>query len=98
MTALSEFYVKRGAITFSEQAADGTPHLTYYIRDRHLSFVWDGETPYIDVCIGGYAEPVYYRIPIEPVSLVSVTGFGLICQMWADENPDISEHNLPGGG
>lgn len=94
MTTLSDFYVERGAIGFSEQIGDGTPHLSYYLDGRNLSFVWDGESDHIDVCIGGYAEPVYYEIPVEPVPLVSVSGFKVICDRWAAENPEISEANL----
>lgn len=42
---------------YPSEAADGTPHLTYFADDT--SFVWSGsaERP-VQVCPGGYGEPV----------------------------------------
>ncbi len=54
---------------FSEQAADatldapGSPHFAYYWRPLQLSFLWNGWAEAIDVCHGGYGEPVVMRIP-----------------------------------
>jgi hypothetical protein len=54
---------------FSAQAEDGgldsigSPHLTYYWAPLHLSFVWNGVSEAIDVCHGGYGEPVSLRVP-----------------------------------
>lgn len=46
------------------QGRDGAVHLTYYRRDKHLSFVWGGG-PFILVSEGGYAEPVTTILAIE---------------------------------
>jgi hypothetical protein len=42
---------------YPTEAADGTPHLSYFAGDT--SFVWSGsaERP-VQVCPGGYGEPV----------------------------------------
>ena len=49
----------------SEQNCDGWAHMTYYDKSRQLSFVWDGGHDYVDVCHGGYGEPVYARFSID---------------------------------
>lgn len=104
MSDLTDFYAERGALGFSAQNADDKPHLTYYLAERGLSFVWDGVTPYVDVCIGGYGEPVYHRIEIDRSFLRLVhetltgpavlTAFGEICDRWASANPMVSEADL----
>jgi hypothetical protein len=49
-----------------QQGKDGRSHLTYYDRTHALSFVWDGTAgEWIDVSYGGYAEPVFARIPFD---------------------------------
>lgn len=37
--------------------------MTYFWAPLALSFVWDGESEAVDVCHGGYGEPVAFRIP-----------------------------------
>jgi hypothetical protein len=48
------------------QNTDGIPHFTYYDKTMLLSFVWDGISIEIDVCEGGYGEPVVDHIPVPP--------------------------------
>lgn len=54
---------------FSEQANDGyfgspgSPHLTFFWQPLQLSFVWNGLSEAIDVCHGGYGEPVALHLP-----------------------------------
>lgn len=54
---------------FSEQTSDGepgspgSPHLTYFWQPLQLSFVWNGLSEAIDVCHGGYGEPVALHLP-----------------------------------
>lgn len=46
------------------QNADGTAHIAYYdVRGEGYSYVWDGKSPNIQVCVGGYGEPVDHTIP-----------------------------------
>lgn len=41
------------------QAEDGKVHLAYFNADANVSFVWNGTNKnMIDVCPGGYGEPV----------------------------------------
>lgn len=44
------------------QNENNKPHFTYYDDNRDLSFVWDGENPFIEVCPNGYGEPAEYSI------------------------------------
>lgn len=54
---------------FSDQASDGvqgalgSPHFTYFWQPLQLSFVWNGMSEAIDVCHGGYGEPVSLHLP-----------------------------------
>jgi hypothetical protein len=50
----------------NDQAANGTPHFTYYDELSALSFVWDGQSNQIDVSQGGYQEPVVesFNVPM----------------------------------
>lgn len=54
---------------FSEQTNDGvrgspgSPHLSYFWQPLQLSFVWNGLSEAIDVCQGGYGEPVALHLP-----------------------------------
>lgn len=70
------------------QNADGKPHMTYYNREHHLSFVWDGLSRVIDVCVGGYAEPVYFEIPVTAALGVpdfpaqTLFDFASLCELW----------------
>lgn len=50
----------------ADQNTDGTPHFTYYIKEDLLSFIWDGKSTYIEVCHGGYGEPVTDTISVYP--------------------------------
>ena len=43
------------------QNADGMAHIAYFDVETQLSFVWDGKSVSIDVCHGGYGEPVIDR-------------------------------------
>lgn len=45
------------------QNADGYPHLAYFDKATDTSYVWDGIRPTIQVCPGGYGEPVTREIP-----------------------------------
>lgn len=47
------------------QNADGCPHFAYFDADLQLSFVWDGRSDHIEVCYGGYGEPVSDRLPVD---------------------------------
>jgi len=40
------------------QGADGQPHFAYYDKAHELSFIWDGKSTTVEVCAGGYGEPV----------------------------------------
>jgi hypothetical protein len=51
------------------QNADGTAHLAYFDRDTQLSFVWDCFSPFVEVCHGGYAEPVSDLAPVVSGSI-----------------------------
>jgi hypothetical protein len=42
----------------TRQNDDGTPHMAYYDKSTLTSFIWDGKAAYIEVCVGGYGEPV----------------------------------------
>ena len=46
------------------QSEDGTAHIAYYDnRGPGYSYVWDGMSTRIQVCVGGYGEPVDHTIP-----------------------------------
>lgn len=47
------------------QNADGTAHFTYFDEPTQLSFVWDGHSTHIEVCWGGYGEPVIDQIDLQ---------------------------------
>ena len=72
------------------QANDGGAHFAYYDDAKSASFVWDGSNPEIQVCIGGYGEPVDHTIPAPDLSLpqwsaVGVLGsFENVCRSHAD--------------
>lgn len=42
-------------------AEDGRAHVAYYDRERAISYIWDGGK-HIEVCPGGYGEPVVARL------------------------------------
>lgn len=44
------------------QNADGQSHIAYFDERTQASFVWDGASDTIEVCIGGYGEPVDHVI------------------------------------
>ena len=54
---------------FSEQTNDGVPWITgltaplVLLAPLQLSFVWNGLSEAIDVCHGGYGEPVALHLP-----------------------------------
>lgn len=49
------------------QNEDGTPHITYFDFLSQTSFVWDGESTQVEVCHGGYGEPVVDTIDVQQV-------------------------------
>lgn len=57
-----------------EQSTDGNPHMSYYIGEHQLSFVWDGAEPFVEVSHGGYGEPVIDSFPINGSGLSSPLG------------------------
>ena len=97
-TAKQEVMVKAhvdrtsGNKPFPYASTDGVPHLTYYRKDHHLSFVWTGEAgPYtpVEVSYGGYGERVLWTIDTEVLGgVLSLTiqqmiqGFGEVCDWW----------------
>lgn len=48
---------------FPHQAEDGGSHVAFFDERSQASFVWDGVSETIQVCIGGYGEPVDHTIP-----------------------------------
>lgn len=71
-------------------AADGKAHVAYYDHERSISYVWDGGG-IIEVCPGGYGEPVIARLkatydmvtaPTPEVALGEFTMF-----VRSDDNP-----------
>lgn len=61
--------------TARQQNEDGTAHIAYYdARGEGYSYIWDGVSDNIQVCIGGYGEPVDHTIPA--------------ISMWSDGNED----------
>lgn len=91
---LSEFYRTRGATRPGTQNLDGTPHLTYYIADDQLSFVWSGiSSEPTEVCFGGYGEPVFaeFKMPIGVIQMESLLAFKIFCDEWADNNRETIE-------
>jgi hypothetical protein len=52
--------------------ADGQPHFTYYRKDLDWSFNWSGDfNDSIQVCEGGYGEPVSWCLVAEENSWMS---------------------------
>jgi len=49
----------------TDQNEDGHPHFTYFDKPNQLSFIWNGLANEIEVCQGGYGEPVIDRIDIH---------------------------------
>ncbi len=77
------------------QGQDGQPHVTYYDKPHLLSFVWDGTSgPWIDVAYGGYAEPVFARIPLveESVGANQVQDFKTSCDRFIDKIDESVSH------
>lgn len=48
--------------TTKYQNADQQAHLAYFDIRTQASFVWDGRDTRIQVCLGGYGEPVDHTI------------------------------------
>lgn len=80
------------------QNADGTPHFAYFDLPTQLSFVWNGNFEQaIEVCWGGYAEPVIDHI--EPRNYSSLGGgmaasaadwlnwFKVLCDLYIESHP-----------
>lgn len=70
------------------EAADGTPHLAYFVDG--VSFVWSGNLEHpIQVCPGGYGERVKYEfmLPRPPAITMPVIlrCFRDACDRWLDE-------------
>jgi hypothetical protein len=67
------------------QNEDGRAHLAYFDKPHQLSFIWDCYDPVIQVCYGGYGEPVtdtievtqYLRDPKSPAT--TATRFEVVC-------------------
>jgi len=45
------------------QSEDGQAHLAYFDVRTQASFIWDGRAIEIQVCLGGYGEPIDHAIP-----------------------------------
>lgn len=80
--------------TYPTEAADGTPHLTYFADN--VSFVWSGNIEHpIQVCSGGYGEDVTDRIEIpHDFTMLGLNGASLpqllrtfrrVCHTWLTE-------------
>lgn len=66
------------------QCADGVAHYAYYDKAHNLSFVWSGDKKaMIEVCYGGYGEPVVAAFKPPAVSL---EGFKKACDAWIEEH------------
>jgi hypothetical protein len=70
-------------------SADGVPHFTYYTHE--YSFVWDGLDSHIEVCPGGYGEPVRWRFRAPYISssaspAATLGAFGRACDDWIKED------------
>jgi hypothetical protein len=96
-------------LTTTERAnEDGFVHLTYYRKDKQLSFVWRAGFQVIQVCYGGYGEPPMAEIPFDFDSLFEedpdyrgedidalFATFKIKCDRWADtHSPDLIEKAL----
>jgi hypothetical protein len=46
------------------QNADGTAHIAYFDKATETSFVWNGVEDVVEVCRGGYGEPVSDTFPL----------------------------------
>lgn len=57
------------------QNADGYPHLAYFDKATDTSYVWDGIRPTIQVCPGGYGEPVTREIPSPHATELKLSRF-----------------------
>lgn len=70
------------------EAADGTPHLAYFAEG--VSFVWSGNAEHpIQVCPGGYGEPVADTVWFDPEALDLpwvLTDFRRRCDRWLTEH------------
>jgi hypothetical protein len=70
------------------QDADGDAHFTYFDKNTQASFVWDGESPVVQVSLGGYGEPVFSRFPIQYAMMerdtpkMVLTWFKVACDIW----------------
>lgn len=53
------------------QNEDGRVHFTYFDKPTQLSFIWDGFSDYIQVCHGGYGEPVVDMIRIPSTTHIA---------------------------
>ena len=69
----AHFEVLEDETRLGEQNRDGGVHLTHYDRSTLFSYVWDGHSDHIEVSHGGYAEPVFATIPIDPNIVEEVT-------------------------
>ena len=50
---------------------DGTAHFAYYDPDTKISYVWNGADK-IEVCPGGYGEPVHALIPAPMIGSIAM--------------------------
>jgi hypothetical protein len=54
-------------------AQDGDVHMTYYVSDEQLSFVWDMHARHpIEVEHGGYGEPLRALLKLDEADLPDV--------------------------
>lgn len=79
------------------QSEDGVPHLAYYDKETLLSFIWDGHSDEIQICKGGYGEPVWDTISLDgaedpgPMPIASwVYWFGATCKKYVEVYKELS--------
>lgn len=46
--------------------ADGSAFMEFFDVRTQASFIWDGESDAVQVCIGGSGEPIDHEIPAPP--------------------------------
>lgn len=75
------------------EVEDGMVHLAYFDKERCVSFVWSGRMDHpIEVCPGGYAEPVVALIPSPNAPGLSLSGalayLKAVSDAWLTMNPE----------